>query len=182
MSGCRSCNALPVSPAFTPQFGKMVDRLLSLGSLALRSSDVSTSLFTTMAAADSSYALASEASPGKVYDLSARAARLYTTRLSVTVGFCARSHAHRTRYASLPFHVLTVVPLLRPSFELKISRSLPWLSLRLSSLFPVISFHLTRSYPCRAHERRRPRRLPGFKEPTGTSAFPGGGCPRFNKS
>ena len=158
----------------------MVDRLLSLGSLALRSSDVSTSLFTTMAAADSSYALASEASPGKVYDLSARAARLYTTRLSVTVGFCARSHAHRTRYASLPFHVLTAVPLLRPSFELKISRSLPWLSLRLSSLFPVISFHLTRSYPCRAHERGRPRRLFGPREAGEDATVPRGVCPRFD--
>jgi len=42
---------------------------------------------TTTASADFSAALASEISPGKVPKLSARAAKLYQVRLSVTVGF-----------------------------------------------------------------------------------------------
>ena len=50
-----------------------------------------------MASADSSRALTREASPGKVHELSARAARLYLTRLSVTVGFRVFSHAYRPR-------------------------------------------------------------------------------------
>jgi len=40
-----------------------------------------------MASADFSEALASETSPGKVHELSARAVRLYLMRLSVFVGF-----------------------------------------------------------------------------------------------
>lgn len=89
----------------------------SLGPSALRSAQVSKGIFTTPASADSSTALTAEASPGKVHELSARAARLYMARLSVTLGFCALSHAHRPRHASLPFRVPTVVPLLRPSFS-----------------------------------------------------------------
>ncbi|MCC5841660.1 MAG: hypothetical protein JJT96_16210 [Opitutales bacterium] len=48
-----------------------------------------------MASADSSAALTPEVSPGKVHELSARAARLYLMRLSVTVGFRVSQHAHR---------------------------------------------------------------------------------------
>ena len=43
--------------------------------------------FATMASADSSTTLIVEVSPGKVPRLSARIARLYRVRLSVTVGF-----------------------------------------------------------------------------------------------
>ena len=64
--------------------------LLSLGSLALRSFRLSTALFTTTASADSSDALALEASPGKVHELSTRAVRLYLMCLSVAVGFRVR--------------------------------------------------------------------------------------------
>jgi len=51
-----------------------------------------------MASADSSHALAQEASPGKVHGLSARAVRLYMVRLSVTVGFRRFSHAYRPHH------------------------------------------------------------------------------------
>ena len=43
--------------------------------------------FATKASADFFKALASKISPGKVLKLSARAAKLYLMRLSVTVGF-----------------------------------------------------------------------------------------------
>ena len=43
--------------------------------------------FATTSSADFSKALASKISPGKVLKLSARAAKLYLMRLSVTVGF-----------------------------------------------------------------------------------------------
>lgn len=43
--------------------------------------------FATMASADFSQTLIREISPGKVLKLSARAAKLYLMRLSVTVGF-----------------------------------------------------------------------------------------------
>jgi hypothetical protein len=49
-----------------------------------------------MASADFCGALTPQTSPGKVHELSARAVRLYPMRLSVTVGFCVLSHAHRT--------------------------------------------------------------------------------------
>jgi len=55
-----------------------------------------TAFFATMASADSLDALTPKASPGKVHELSARAAWLYPMRLSVTVGFRVCSHAHRT--------------------------------------------------------------------------------------
>jgi hypothetical protein len=53
---------------------------------ALRSARRYPDLVATTASADSSHALAPEASPGKARELSSRAARLYQTRLSVTVG------------------------------------------------------------------------------------------------
>ena len=84
---CRSCNALIVSATYASFTSRMVGRLLSLGPSALRSSHVSTGFFTTMASADSCLSLNQQASPGKVHELSARAARLYLMRLSVTVGF-----------------------------------------------------------------------------------------------
>jgi hypothetical protein len=90
--------------------------------------------------------------PGKVPELSARIARLYLVRLSVTFGFRILSHAHRPHPASLPVRVPTIVPLLRTSFALSASRHPPCPSLRLLSLLPVISFHSTSSGPCRAHE------------------------------
>jgi hypothetical protein len=64
-------------------------------SSALRSSRHYAGLFATTASADSSRALAREASPGKVHELSARAVRLYPMRLSVTLGFRVLQHAHR---------------------------------------------------------------------------------------
>jgi len=45
------------------------------------------SFFATTASADFSQTLIREISPGKVLKLSARAAKLYLMRLSVTVGF-----------------------------------------------------------------------------------------------
>lgn len=84
---CRSCNALIVSSTYTSVDSKTVGRLLSLGPSALCSSDVSNGFLTTMASADSCQSLNLQASPGKVHELSARAARLYLMRLSVTVGF-----------------------------------------------------------------------------------------------
>ena len=45
------------------------------------------SFFATTASADFSITLMLEISPGKVLKLSARAAKLYLMRLSVTVGF-----------------------------------------------------------------------------------------------
>ena len=84
---CRSCNALIVSSTYASLDSKTVGRLLSLGSSALRSSYVSIGFFTTMASADSCVSLNTQVSPGKVHELSARAARLYLMRLLVTVGF-----------------------------------------------------------------------------------------------
>ena len=72
-------------------------------------------------------------------------------RLSQTVGFCVSSHAHRSHPASLSVRVPTVVSLLQASFSLA-SRRPPCLSLRLLSVFPIISFHMISSCPCRAHE------------------------------
>ena len=97
---CRSCNALIVSSTYTSHHGKTVGRLLSLGSSALRYSHVSTGVLTTMASADSCWSLNQQASPGKVHELSARAARLYKIRLSVTLGFRVSSHTHRSYLAS----------------------------------------------------------------------------------
>ena len=85
---CRSCNARIVSSIYAHFSSKTASRLLSLGSSALRSSHVSMGVLTTMASADSCSSLNQQASPGKVHELSARAARLYLIRLSVTVGFC----------------------------------------------------------------------------------------------
>ena len=62
-----------------------------------------------MASADSSSALAQEASPGKAHELQTRAVRLYLVRLSVTLGFRVVSHTHRPHKASLPVRVPTVV-------------------------------------------------------------------------
>ena len=84
---CRSCNALIVSSTYASLDSKRAGRLLSLGSSALRSSHISMGFFTTMASADSCRSLNWQASPGKVHELSARAARLYRIRLSVTLGF-----------------------------------------------------------------------------------------------
>ena len=84
---CRCCNALIVSSTYASFHGKTVGRLLSLGSSALCSSCVSTGVLTTMASADSCRSLNQQASPGKVHELSARVARLYLIRLSVTLGF-----------------------------------------------------------------------------------------------
>ena len=56
-------------------------------SSALRISRLSPAISATMASADFSHALPQEISPSKVRNLSARAARLYLTCLSVTVGF-----------------------------------------------------------------------------------------------
>ena len=97
---CRSCNALIVSSTYASFDSKRVGRLLSLGSSALRYSCVSTGFFTTMASADSYWPLSQQASPGKVHELSARAARLYWIRLSVTLGFRISSHTHRSYPAS----------------------------------------------------------------------------------
>ena len=97
---CRSCNALIVSYTYASFNSKTAGRLLSLGSSALRSSFVSKGVFTTMASADSCSSLNSQASPGKVHELSARAARLYKIRLSVTLGFRVSSHTHRSYLAS----------------------------------------------------------------------------------
>jgi hypothetical protein len=97
---CRSCNALFVSYTYASFNSKTVGRLLSLGSSALCSSCVSTGVLTTMASADSYTPLSMQASPGKVHELSARAARLYLIRLSVTLGFRISSHAHRSYLAS----------------------------------------------------------------------------------
>jgi hypothetical protein len=65
---------------------------LSLDSSALRSTSFPRLLryygfFATTASADFSQTLIREISPGKVLKLSARAAKLYLMRLSVTVGF-----------------------------------------------------------------------------------------------
>lgn len=65
-----------------------------------------------MASADFSPALAEEISPGKIHELSTRAVRLYSVRLSVTLGFRVLSYAHRPHHASLPVRVPTVVSLL----------------------------------------------------------------------
>ena len=92
---CRSCNALIVSSTYASSISKRVGRLLSLGSSALRSSHVSTGVSTNMAYADSCMPLSTQVSPGKVHELSARAARLYKIRLSVTLGFRVSSHTHR---------------------------------------------------------------------------------------
>ena len=97
---CRSCNALIVSSTYASFNSKRVGRLLSLGSSALCSSDVSNGVLTTMVSADSCEPLSSQASPGKVHELSARAARLYKIRLSVTFGFRVSSHTHRSYLAS----------------------------------------------------------------------------------
>ena len=97
---CRSCNALIVSSTYASFGSKTVGRLLSLGSSALRYSHVSTGVFTTMASADSCMPLSTQVSPGKVHELSARAARLYKIRLSVTLGFRVSSHTHRSYLAS----------------------------------------------------------------------------------
>ena len=97
---CRSCNALMVSSTYASLNSRTVGRLLSLGSSALRSCYVSIALFTTMASADSCSSLNQQASPGKVHELSARAARLYKIRLSVTLGFRVSSHTHRSYPAS----------------------------------------------------------------------------------
>lgn len=95
-------------------------------------------LFATTASADFSQALAREISPGKVPKPSARAARLYLMRLSVTVGFRASQHANRPHPASLPVRIPAVAPLLRASFSLA-SRRPPCVSLQLSSLSLVIN-------------------------------------------
>ena len=160
--------ALPFEPgdrisscarSFRPTTRFIVSLLTFRYPSALRSSWVSPSIFTTMASADFSSALTPEISPGKVHELSTRAARLYRSRLSVTLGL---SDCRFARYAfpstliaretaSLPVRVPAAVPLPPPSFVLSPSRGPPWSWLRLSSLFPNISFHLFSSRPCRAH-------------------------------
>jgi hypothetical protein len=112
-----------------------------------------------MASADFSRPFAREISPGKVHEHSARAARLSRMPLSVTLGFRVLSHAHRPHPASLPVRLPAVLPSLQTSFLHQASRLLPSLALRLFSLFPVISFHLTCSCPCRAHECDTSRRF-----------------------
>jgi hypothetical protein len=96
-------------------------------------------IFATTASADFSFTYAPEISPGKVPKPSARAARLYWMRLSVTVGFRGSQHTNRPHPASLPVRVPTVVPLLRASFSLA-SRRPPCVSLQLSSLSLAIAF------------------------------------------
>jgi hypothetical protein len=73
---------------------------------------------TTTASADFSQTLIQEISPGKALKLSARAAKLYLMRLSVTVGFRVPWHTHRPHPASLLVRVPTVVLLLHASFRL----------------------------------------------------------------
>lgn len=112
--------------------------------------DALPSFFATTASADFSDAYAPEISPGKVPKPSARAARLYWMRLSVTVGFRGSQHANRPHPASLPVRVPAVAPSLRASFSLA-SRLPPCVSLQLSSLSLVTTFQVTDFDPCRAH-------------------------------
>jgi len=71
---------LPLPPCFECLLARFSQSDLgcSFGcSSALRSFRLSAVLFTTTASADFSSALAAEISPGKLHELSARAARLY---------------------------------------------------------------------------------------------------------
>ena len=107
-----------------------------------------------MTSADSSAALTTEASPGKVRELSARAVSLYPMRLLVTVGFCVCSHAHRPhrglidcscsygRAFALDFFQLTRLAAAALSFAT--------VAVTDSDHF----FQMMSSRPCRAHEHR----------------------------
>ena len=70
-----------------------------------------------MASADFSIACTVEISPGKMPELSARAAGLYLMCLSVTIGFRIFQHTHRSHPASLSVRIPAVVPLLDASFD-----------------------------------------------------------------
>ena len=117
-----------------------------------------TTFFTTTTSADSSCALTREGSPGKVRQLSARAVRLYLTRLSATcrishflacsspasclaAGSCSYGRAFAPHFLHRSGHPRRLV--------------LHYGSL---SLFPNISFLLFSYRPCRAHEGRHPGR------------------------
>jgi hypothetical protein len=73
--------------------------------------------FATTASADFSLALTKEISPGKVQNLSPRAARLYRMRLRMTLWLRCCQPARRPHPASLPFRIPTVESLLRASFS-----------------------------------------------------------------
>ena len=103
-----------------------------------------------MASADFSNTLMLKISPGKMLKLSARAAKLYLMRLSVTIGFRVSQHTHRPHPASLLVRVPAVVHLLRAAFRLA-SQLPPCVSLRLSLLFPITSFQVMSFSPCWAH-------------------------------
>ena len=82
--GCRSCSIRPFRSASRfPLKAFGVACFVVLRPFAPRSFP---HFFATMASADSSSTLIEEVSPGKVPRLSARIARLYLVRLSVTVG------------------------------------------------------------------------------------------------
>jgi hypothetical protein len=87
-------------------------------------SQLSPTLFTTMASADSCPALTVQVSPSKVFKLSNRFVRLYLLLLSVTLGFRVCLHTHCQQAASLPIRVPTTVSLLIASFGPLTSRSL----------------------------------------------------------
>lgn len=136
---------LPATP-----YGSSIDRLL----LVLRpfAPAAFTAFIATTASADSSPALTGEVSPGKVHELSARAVRLYLMRLSVTVGFRVGSHAHRPHCGLTAGSCSYGRAFATDFFQLNPSRFPPCPSLRLSSLIPIISFQMTSSCPCRAHD------------------------------
>ena len=120
--------------------------------------------FATTASADFSPALPEEISPGKVQNLSPRAARLYRLRLDdlwaslfraslpPAPGLTASSCSYGRRFATRFFQLHLAVT--------------PCGSLRLPSSAPVGSFHPTRFCPCWAHWCRPP----GLHEPSASSA------------
>jgi len=122
------------------------------------------------ASADFSSALTEEISPGKVQNLSPRAARLYLMRLDdlwaslfvaslppapgLTAVSCSCGREFATRFFRLPLAVT------------------PCVSLRLPSSAPIGSFHPTRFCPCWAHDTRRQPRLFSAKKTRLVAACP----------
>ena len=86
-----------------------------------------------MASADSPTSLKAGASPGKVHELSTRAARLYRMCLSVTFGFRASSRTHRPHPASTCSYSCGRI-FATDFFQLRSLRFRPCPSLRLLSL------------------------------------------------
>ena len=145
-----------VSGSFSLRFARVLSVGLSLGSSALRSVRLSPAFFTTTASADFCRALARQISPSKVSNVWTRRSRALPLA-SFGDGWISYSLAYSSPASGLTARSCSYDRVFAMASFSSVPRGLCLaFSLRLLSLLPVNSFHLTTMGPCGAGSVNRP--------------------------